>query len=110
MTNPYTVLGVSPSATQAEITHAYCRRLRDHHPDLHTSQPHPDADEQLRRILSAYTILRDPHRRASYDRAHPISTTGRPVRIIVTHNASTDDQPPLSAGPVRWQPNPGQQR
>ena len=31
--DPYLVLGVSPTATQAEITHAYRTRLRAHHPD-----------------------------------------------------------------------------
>lgn len=109
MTDPYRVLGVSQSATQAEITRAYRRRLRDHHPDLHTGETDPDADEQLRRILSAYTILRDPHRRAAYDRTHPTSTPSRPLRIAITHNTSVDSQPPLSAGPVRWQPSPRQQ-
>ena len=31
--DPYLVLGVSPTATQADITHAYRTRLRAHHPD-----------------------------------------------------------------------------
>ena len=108
MTNPYTVLNVSPSATQAEITRAYRRLLRDHHPDLHTRQTQPGADEQLRHILTAYAILRDPRRRADYDRTHPTGTDGRPLRITITHTDSVDDQPPLLAGPVRWEPNPRQ--
>ena len=29
MTDPYSALGLSPTATQAEITHAYRRHLRD---------------------------------------------------------------------------------
>ena len=37
--DPYLVLGVSPTATQAEITHAYRTRLRAHHPD--TRHPPP---------------------------------------------------------------------
>ena len=49
--DPYLVLGVSPTATQAEITHAYRDRLRAHHPDTrHTPPPHA-ADEQLQQLL-----------------------------------------------------------
>jgi DnaJ-class molecular chaperone len=100
MTNPYTVLGVSPTATQPEITHAYRRYLRDHHPDTRHKAPNSDADEQLRQILAAYALLRDPHRRAKYDRAHPAHKDTGPVRI--TRIDSTGEQPPLWAGPVQW--------
>ena len=37
--DPYLVLGVSPTATQAEITHAYRDRLRAHHPDTAMHRP-----------------------------------------------------------------------
>ncbi len=37
--DPYLVLGVSPTATQAEITHAYRTRLRAHHPDTRHTPP-----------------------------------------------------------------------
>ena len=70
MTGPYSVLGVSPTATQAEITHAYRRHLRDHHPDIRSRESNSEADERLRQVLEAYALLRDPHRRAAYDRAH----------------------------------------
>ncbi|MEB3983702.1 J domain-containing protein [Mycobacterium sp. 663a-19] len=110
--NPYTVLGVSPTATQAEITHAYRRHLRDYHPDTRRKAPNPGADERLRQILAAYALLRDPSRRAEYDRAHPARAhpardeTG-PVRITVTRadpgdTQSRDGRPPLWVGPVRW--------
>lgn len=34
--DPYRVLGLSPSASQAEIASAYRRLLREHHPDTRT--------------------------------------------------------------------------
>ena len=101
MTDPYSVLGVSPTATQAEITHAYRRHLRDHHPDIRSRESNSEADERLRQVLEAYALLRDPHRRAAYDRAHPAHQDTGPVPIPVTHNDSAADQPPLWAGPVR---------
>ena len=115
--DPYAVLGVSPSATPAEIAHAYRQRLRAQHPDTRTTQTGaaPVADEQLQRLLAAYAILRDPARRAAYDRSAQTTTQPRVVittpgghqkrvDIPVTHNAHprTDSTtPPLWAGPVR---------
>ncbi len=100
--DPYAVLGLAPTATQAEITHAYRRHLRDHHPDLRSPEPNAPADERLRQILAAYALLRDPARRAAYDRAHPSHQDAGPTRISVTHRDPPDDRPDLWAGPVRW--------
>ena len=103
MTDPYAVLGVSPTATQAEITRAYRRQLRTHHPDTRSKKSTSGADERLRQILAAYALLRDPGRRADYDRvAQKTDAEVGPVQIPVTRPKPTDDQPPLWAGPVRW--------
>jgi DnaJ-class molecular chaperone len=102
MTDPYSALGLSPTATQAEITHAYRRHLRDHHPDIRSRESNSGADERLRQIMEAYALLRDPHRRAAYDRTRPADQETGPVPIPVTHDDSTAHQPPLWAGPVRW--------
>ena len=59
MTDPYSALGLSPTATQAEITHAYSRHLCDHHPDIRSRESNSGADERLRQILEAYALLRD---------------------------------------------------
>jgi curved DNA-binding protein CbpA len=68
--DPYAVLGLVPTATAAEITRAYRRQVRALHPDTRgTQQSIPLVDEQLRRVLVAYAVLRDPERRARYDRA-----------------------------------------
>jgi curved DNA-binding protein CbpA len=118
--DPYWVLGVSPTATQAEITHAYRTRLRTHHPDTrHTPSPQT-ADEHLRQVLAAYALLRDAARRADYDRATAIAAkppprspqgptpAGRPIglQIPITYRTTNTpaphvSAPPLRAGPVR---------
>jgi curved DNA-binding protein CbpA len=68
--DPYAVLGLPPTATTDEIRRAYLRQVRVHHPDTRPiPQSMPFADEQLRRVLAAYALLRDPERRARYDRA-----------------------------------------
>ena len=120
--DPYLVLGVSPTATQAEITHAYRDRLRAHHPDTRHTPSSQIADEHLRQVLAAYALLRDPARRADFDRATtraampPAHRRQRPtpadrppacrVEIPITHRATTATaaqvpEPPLRAGPVR---------
>ena len=115
--DPYTVLGVSPSATPAEIAHAYRLKLRAEHPDTRSTGAATArvADEQLQRLLAAYAILRDPVRRAAYDRTTrsttptgaAITTPGgrQRVDIPVTYNprphTKSEQSPPLWAGPVR---------
>ena len=120
--NPYLVLGVSPTATQAEITHAYRTRLRAHHPDTRHTPPSQTADDNLRQVLAAYALLRDPARRADYDRAtthaatppphrpHGPTPVDRPcaggVQIPITYRSTNPaapdiSMPPLRAGPVR---------
>ena len=121
--DPYLVLGVSPTATQAEITHAYRTRLRAHHPDTrHPAASKTDDDDDLRQVLAAYDLLRDPARRADYDRATTLAATpqthsqtgptpvdrppiGRvqiPITFRTTNTAAADvAAPPLRAGPVR---------
>jgi curved DNA-binding protein CbpA len=122
--DPYRVLGVPPTATQAEITHAYRNHLRAHHPDTRPAQSAHTADDHLRQVLTAYALLRDPARRAAYDRltAHipepppPSPAAPKPpdqppagaVQIPITHHrhltrTTPDSPPPLWAGPVRIQ-------
>jgi len=104
--DPYAVLGVPPSATQAEISHAFRALLRRHHPDTHATEDKPSSgvcDTMLEQVLAASTVLRDPARRADYDReaalrARPASP---PSPQAVSHHLA-DGWPPIVAGPVRW--------
>jgi DnaJ-class molecular chaperone len=72
------MLEVSPRATQTEITHAYRLRLRSYDPDTRSPLPSNGADERLRQIFAAYALLRDPTRRADYDRAAESSSNSHP--------------------------------
>jgi curved DNA-binding protein CbpA len=120
--DPYLVLGVSPTATQAEITHAYRARLRANHPDTRHTPPSQTADDNLRQVLAAYALLRDPVRRADFDRATTHAPASQPhrtngpipvnrspiggVELPITYRTTNTDAhdapaPPLRAGPVR---------
>jgi molecular chaperone DnaJ len=62
----YEVLGVERSATPEQIRQAYRRLARRYHPDVNNGDP--EADARFKEINEAHEVLRDPERRAAYDR------------------------------------------
>ncbi len=64
MPDYYAILEVSPTATTAEIKRSYRRLARLHHPDLNKQA----LDTHIKRLNEAYEILRDPLKRAAYDK------------------------------------------
>jgi curved DNA-binding protein CbpA len=108
--DPYEVLGVAPTADAAEIARAYRRRVREVHPDTADPAREPARDDgsvELGAIQDAYLVLRDPVRRAQYDReragrsVRPTASVGVPVPVRV-HVRPAPVQPPLlRVGPVR---------
>jgi curved DNA-binding protein CbpA len=63
MPDYYTILEVSPTASEAEIKRSYRRLARMHHPDLNAQA----LDVHIKRLNEAYAVLRDPQKRAAYD-------------------------------------------
>ena len=58
MTDPYNLLGVSPSATDAEIKDAYRKLARKYHPDNYVNNPLADlATEKMKEINEAYDSI-----------------------------------------------------
>lgn len=62
----YELLGVSRDASDEELKRAYRAKAREFHPD--TNQAGSEDDEHFKEISLAYEVLRDPERRARYDR------------------------------------------
>lgn len=66
--NCYDVLGVTREATKADIAKSYRQLARKYHPDLHRGEAaKQEAEEQFKRIATAYEILRDDEARTDYD-------------------------------------------
>jgi DnaJ-class molecular chaperone len=63
MSDPYKILGVSKSASGAEIKSAYRKLAKKHHPDLNSGNA-----DKFKEINGAYDILSDETKRAKYDR------------------------------------------
>lgn len=64
-TDYYKVLGVSPSASDKEITKVYRKLARKLHPDANPGDA--KAEEQFKEVSAAYDVLGDGERRAQYD-------------------------------------------
>jgi curved DNA-binding protein CbpA len=62
--NPYAVLGLSPSAKTEEIQAQYRRLARERHPDRNREDP--TATARMAEINAAYAELRDPIRRLQH--------------------------------------------
>ena len=76
MADYYSLLGVSRDADADEIKKAYRRLALQHHPDR--NQGSKEAEARFKEITEAYEVLRDPDKRAVYDRYGKQGLKGQP--------------------------------
>ncbi len=61
----YAILDVAKGASKDEVQKAYRKLARKFHPDINKS---PEAEQKFKDINEAYEVLKDPDKRAKYDR------------------------------------------
>ena len=88
--NYYMILGVPLDADDDSIRHAFRVLARRFHPDAGVGS----SAEKFHRIFEAYETLRDPARRAAYDRS---------LRLT-TRSAARVNVEPLRPEPTRAEP------
>jgi molecular chaperone DnaJ len=66
MRDYYEVLGIARNADADAIKRAYRKLAVQHHPDKNAGSP--AAEEKFKELTEAYEVLRDPDKRAAYDR------------------------------------------
>lgn len=64
--DPYATLGVKRDAAQQDIQKAYRRLAKELHPDLNPGDK--AAEQRFKEVAAAYDVLRDPEKRARFDR------------------------------------------
>jgi len=70
----YAVLGVPRDAAEADVKKAYRKLAMEYHPDRNNGDK--AAEEKFKQITEAYEVLRDPEKRAAYDRYGPAGLRG----------------------------------
>ncbi|MEM5371250.1 DnaJ C-terminal domain-containing protein [Paraburkholderia azotifigens] len=61
----YAILGVERTAAHEDIKRAYRKLARKYHPDV---SKHADAEDRFKELGEAYEVLKNPEKRAAYDR------------------------------------------
>jgi hypothetical protein len=98
----YSVLEISPSASEDEIRLAFRRLARRYHPDVAGTGD----VARMQRLNVAYQTLSDPARRRAYDREQGIAPSATAQRTTAAPSAAPTARPRVgarshSAGPLR---------
>lgn len=64
--NPYIVLGITPTASDAEIRAAFRKLAKKHHPDRNPDDK--KSEEKFKEVSAAFDIIGDSERRKKFDR------------------------------------------
>lgn len=83
MSDPYSVLGVKPEASDEEIKRAYRELARKYHPDNYQNNPLADlAEEKMKEINEAYDAI--TKQRAGGGAPLPMAGTVPKVRELIS--------------------------
>jgi DnaJ-class molecular chaperone len=95
-TNPYDALGVSSSASAADIQKAYRKLAKKLHPDLNPGDK--AAEEKFKEVAGAYALLGDAEKRKRFDSGE-IDASGveQPQHHFYRDFANSDDGHPYTS-------------
>jgi molecular chaperone DnaJ len=70
----YELLGVAKNAGEEDLKKAYRKKAVQYHPDKNPGNK--EAEEMFKKVSEAYEVLKDPQKRAAYDRYGHAAFTG----------------------------------
>ena len=95
-TDYYKVLGIRQDAPDKEVTRAYRKLAKQHHPDAN-----PGHEDRFKEISAAYDVLGDPDRRKEYDEVRRLGAAGPGFGQSGGFNFNIDDLSDLFGGIFR---------
>lgn len=108
MKDPYTILGISPSASDEEVKKAYRNLARKYHPDAYADNPLSDlAQEKMQEINQAYDQIMESRKSggSGYSRSYGGSSSGgssqySDIRNMISSGRYEDAQEILDGVPL----------
>ena len=70
----YAVLGVPEGASEKDVTRAYKKLAKKHHPDANPGDR--EAEERFKEVSGAYDVIGDPEKRREYDEVRHMVAAG----------------------------------
>jgi curved DNA-binding protein CbpA len=68
--NYYDLLQVNKNTSQSEISSAFRKLIKQHHPDRYSDpEEKAEAEQLFQKITAAFNVLKDPEKRAAYDQS-----------------------------------------
>jgi molecular chaperone DnaJ len=102
-TDYYKILGVRSDASDKEISRAYRKLAKQHHPDAN-----PGHEDRFKELSAAYDVLGDPEKRKEYDEVRRLGAAGPGFGPSGGFNINIDDLSGLFGGIFR--PSGGRRR
>jgi len=96
--DPYAVLGVASTATPDEVVTAYRALARRYHPDVSADA---DAQQRMAEINGAWSVLRDPEKRAAWDEANAVQAPDTTAKTPGSHGHVHKQTPAHGSGSTR---------
>lgn len=97
MNDPYSVLGITPGATEDEIKKAYRSKCKEYHPDLHPGDP--TAEDKFKEVQAAYSeIMKIKQNGGSYSPSGSYSYGGQRTYQQSGYSRQSQENDPFGWG------------
>ena len=100
MTDPYKLLGISPTASDEEVKKAYRDLAKKYHPDNYVGDPLADlAEEKMKELTAAYDAIMDQRRGSGFQQTNNANGQYSDIRRMINQNRISEAEEILDGVP-----------